>query len=555
MTGLARFTVSTPSRHPAGLKGYDPGKSRYRDDYVNPPGWDLVLGFFPRGSHPDSILRVAASFVSYEWLIDEVDGPFSTHVRRSAAQYIPTQHVRVPRPGEYNITLRVTRHDGGREEATRIFRLRDFLVVAIGDSFASGQGNPDVPAVPGPDQRLACRTTSVLIVAQRAALLLADLQRALENGVVEAARAIPLVGELAAAGVTRVEDALDVVGDLATDLRKAVVNVARDVGSGIVEGAEEIGSWLGIGDGGEPDEVDTHPAAWQEPLAYRSYRAGFSLAAAEIERENAFAADRVTFLNLGRSGAEIVDGLLGPRTAVDALDRPIPIDAWISNQGQVAEASATVRGRQIDALLISVGINDVGFSSLVQRSILKASGEKRRQRIAGARNRVLTRYPAELDLLKQAIDRDLRPRHVFVTEYPVGIFQEIADGAEPCGILGSDIPSPASGTGLDLDRADARDLTEVGRLLNRVIRDKTEEFGWTLIDGIERAFDGHGYCARTPYFVSAEESCLRQGDFEGMLHPNAEGHAVVRDLVAPAVRHRMLEADWLVPVLHAINDR
>lgn len=558
MSGLAQFSVSTPSRHPAKLKAYDAQAHRYRADYVTPPGWDLVLTFNPRSVRVDDGRAPAApDFGSYEWVVAEKDGPFRARVSRTAAQHSPSVHIEVPRTGEYLITLRVTRFDGGREEQTRTFRLRDFLIVAIGDSFASGQGNPDLPAVPAPDQRLACQATTVTLAAERAADLLSDLRDALEDGVEDAVEdvvgAIPLVGHLAAEGVSSARDAIGFVRGLVSDLGNAVVDVARDVESAVVEGVEEVGGWFGIGDGGESGQVGSHPAAWQEPLAYRSYRCAFSLAAAEVERDNAYAADRVTFLNFGRSGSEIVDGLLGPRTAQDSLDRPVRIDAWIGDRGQLAEAVATIAGRPVDAVLVSIGINDVGFSGLVQRSILKASGEKRKQRIAGARNRVLNEYPANLDRLKQAIDRDLQARHVFITQYPVGIFQEIADGAEPCGVLGSVPLNPATGAGLDLDRADARDLTEIGHLLNQVMRVKAEEFGWTVVDGVVQAFTGHGYCARSPYFVSAEESCLHQGDFEGMLHPNADGHAAVRDLVAPAVRHRLLSADWLVPVLHVVN--
>jgi hypothetical protein len=146
---------------------------------------------------------------------------------------------------------------------------------------------------------------------------------------------------------------------------------------------------------------------------------------------------------------------------------------------------------------------------------------------------------------------------VFITQYPVGIFDDIARGAKPCGVLGSSFPNPATGTdleGLDLDEADARDFAEVGALLNQKIREKADEFGWHLVDGIPGAFEGHEYCSARPYFVSAEESCLRQSDFEGMLHPNANGHRVTRDRIAAVMSKELVHRTlWLEAALHALT--
>ena len=97
---------------------------------------------------------------------------------------------------------------------------------------------------------------------------------------------------------------------------------------------------------------------------------------------------------------------------------------------------------------------------------------------------------------------------------------------------------------------DVFDLEGLGRLLNAQIRDKASEFGWVFVSGIAQASDGHGYCADQPYFVSAEESCLNQGDFEGMLHPNSLGHHATRDAIAQALHENLLAPSWLEPVLN-----
>ncbi len=91
-----------------------------------------------------------------------------------------------------------------------------------------------------------------------------------------------------------------------------------------------------------------------------------------------------------------------------------------------------------------------------------------------------------------------------------------------------------------------------------------------LIDGIKEAFAGHGYCAtpdprrpggatdrRGSYFVSAEQSCRDQGDFEGTMHPNEHGHEMYAERIVAAVAAVAANAGrrdrWLVPAMHAMT--
>jgi hypothetical protein len=560
MPRFARFSVATPSRHPANQNGYDSSEHehRYHADYVTPGSWVLNLSFVPEGlsEAPGGRFTLPREITSFGWTVKQGGGPFLVTVAGSRSPFRLTTDVRVPEPGDYEITLRVNLADGTREISTRNYRLRDLLIVGIGDSFASGQGNPDVPAIPAPDQEATCKATSLAIIVTNIRKFLTSLAKSAESDVRTAIGYLPFVGKIGLAGLTIADDIKGSIDGWVDDLNNKAVEIGRDVEATVVEGVEEVFGIFGLGDGGDPADTRPRRAAWQESHAYRSYRSGQSLAAREIERDSEFGADRVTFLSFARTGSEIMGGLLGPRTVDEVAGKKhVSIDGWTQNRGQVAEAKDTVLSRRIDALIITVGINDIGFSGLVERAILKASGEKRKERVQGAKNRVATEYPADLDRLKAAIDNELNPRHVFITEYPIGIFKEIAQGVPPCGVLGSVVPNPATGRdleGLNLDQSDARDFGEVGVLLNEKIREKADEFGWVLIDGIERGFDGHGYCARKSFFVSAEESCLNQGDFEGMLHPDKSGHAVTRDCIAQALRRNLFAPEWLEPVLQVM---
>ncbi len=264
----------------------------------------------------------------------------------------------------------------------------------------------------------------------------------------------------------------------------------------------------------------------------------------------------MTFLSFARSGAEIREGLLGPRDGGRDAE-------WIGI-GEIEEARRTVAGRQIDALIISIGGNDIGFAGTLtdlvadDRPTWLSTGND-----TNARKRIIAEAEARLeklenekpssayDELKAAIDFKLKPRQVYLLEYPTGLFETIAPDGEvidgkPCGVL--------EGPDIDLSRADGRETKRLGKLLNDLNRKKANEFGWIFINGIESEFAGHGYCAPKSFWVVAEESCRNQGDFEGMMHPNAKGQDVFRRRIAQVLRRELINppADWLEPVLSVL---
>ena len=365
-------------------------------------------------------------------------------------------------------------------------------------------------------------------------------------------KSLPFLGKLAVVGIDGAEDIIDVAKQAVIDVP---IEYIKDVGTIVVNFVVSLF--------GGDDSPAPHPAYWQEPNAYRSYRSGHSLAARLFESENEYGADRVTFLSFARTGSKIRDGLLGPRTTdTPLLGANMSLDVWTKNRGQIQEVRDTILGRRIDALMITVGVNDLGFSgaltNLVENdaSILSALGVHHDSREKVARDRekqIKTDLPRDFELLKQSVDSMLNPRHVLITEYPAGLFTKfndqnrVVDGG-PCGIF-----TGALGN-LDLDVNDGRTIRHLGQLLNGLIQTKASQFGWTYVDGIEHGFNGHGYCAKHSYFVSAEESCLHQGDFEGMVHPNEKGHTVTRDRIVQAMRKMLLteEADWLSPVLQVM---
>jgi len=269
-------------------------------------------------------------------------------------------------------------------------------------------------------------------------------------------------------------------------------------------------------------------AEWQEPEAYRSYDSGPSLAAESLEDDSTM----IQFLTFASSGATVQEGMIYSQRN------------W-QKWGQVAEARQTLGpSKPIDALVISIGGNDVGFAwsleKLTKEKVTltigladKEFGKTAEEVMAQARAN-LRQLRGDLEELESTISRLLNVRQVYLTEYPTGLFD--GDSGRPqegCGLFNT-------AETFQISQADARRMEAFGRELNETLRSAANEFGWIYVDGIDEGFEGHGYCSSDPYFVRAEESCRKQGDFMGTMHPNEEGHRVYKQQLMSAIQEHTI---------------
>lgn len=561
----AQFSISMPSRHPANQKGdeaYDRENHQYRQDYVKPKFWILQLSALyarHQSERDDGVFEVPNDLLSFKWSVRQIDGPFSQSIIEQRSPRMGRVEFKVPAAGEYEISLQVNLRNGRSVSSTQRYRFRDFLVVSIGDSFASGEGNPDTPAIPSVDEKLACKAATLKIFYKQVEkyvqpFLLPSLE--LNKFIL---KSLPFVGGMAASGIALTEDAAKEVLGWALKFSGIPlgITIAKGVAGGFVEGAEAVLGLFGVGDGGEFDEVIAQKARWIEEYAHRSYRSGHSLAAREAEDESYDRADRITFLSFARSGSEIKNGLLEPRAFTG-----IHSDTWIGDIGQIEEVRRTVADRTIDALVITIGGNDIGFAGALTGLVLNDNFILGKLQSAGGNDaferklieekaikEINTKLSSHFDSLKKAIDTKLHPRKVFITEYPTGLFTKFDSNGQvindrPGGVFDSWFD-------LDLTKEDGKTVRRVGEKLNQLIRSKADEYGWVYVSGIDQGFAGHGYSAQRPYIVGAEESCRTQKDFEGHMHPNKDGHNVYRDYIARALHKHIIspEAEWLEPVL------
>jgi lysophospholipase L1-like esterase len=312
-----------------------------------------------------------------------------------------------------------------------------------------------------------------------------------------------------------------------------------------------IGDSVASGEG-NPDRPASlvRRAGWKNRQCHRSLGSGHALAAMQVLGSD----QRGRLVLLGCSGAAIEKGLLEPYRGIQPPpdDRPQP--------PQVERLGELAADHEIDAVLLSIGGNDLGFIRFVEFCILHTSCPTRRfdpepgepgplpalkDYVPQALDQLADRYVALNDALAEVVP----PDRVIVVEYfdptsaPADAPPDIASDGDCRMFLGLITPAESRW---------ARE--QVLQPLNDQIHESAEEFGWQVVEGVDEEFAGHGLCAgRERYVTTARESVFGQGislgdslldrqayrellaSYKGTLHPNPAGHRATAELIAPVL--------------------
>ena len=84
-----------------------------------------------------------------------------------------------------------------------------------------------------------------------------------------------------------------------------------------------------------------------------------------------------------------------------------------------------------------------------------------------------------------------------------------------------------------------QNLYKASVYVHNKLKEFAEKLNWIYIGDIQSSFSGHGYCSSDTFWVGAEESCLNQDNFMGMLHPNSSGHEIIGDAVAKSLKSNL----------------
>lgn len=405
----AIFKWSMPKRfgpkRPNGIVDYrwDTGTRTYAKDYVNPKTWKVDFDACSLGAIPGS---------TFVWEIDGVALPNPNASSCSFSHEFAAQRT-------YAVKLIITASDGTQTMLEAPVTVKDLLLVSLGDSFASGQGNPDI----------------------------------------------------------------------------------RKRGS--------------------------TAAQWVDKICARSAIAGPAQAALSIEEADPHTS--VTFISFACTGAAITAGIMGEQTIGKTK-----LDAQIDKLKQALD------GRPIDALIISIGGNDIGFADLVARCIFQP-GCHHREGTLKKFTSGLGVLEARYQILSEKIGELPPVKKVFITEYPDLVRDE-------AGNLCHRKPSFDILRGISRDEAEWASEHVIARL-NGKVNEAANRHGWVYVTGISDKFRTHGYCvtseperwvrtfADAKRIQSVDKKCdvgsvfkistLRQCLISsGSVHPAEGGHAV-----------------------------
>jgi hypothetical protein len=440
-----------------------------------------------------------SAITRYAWIIQQLNnGPlvFTASVPKF---FIPLAR------GAYDVTLTVTDQNGRTGSIKRTVTVRDILVVSMGDSFSSGEGNPNTPQIwDGP---------------------------------------------------------LNVV----------------------------------LNDG--PKWQDTIGLPLRTSRCHRSLHAWPVAFAVALEKNDPHTS--VTLVHVACSGAQIEGpagksdggnsgperpqgGLLDDYWGVERAGSPTTLEPQVrqvlkklcaenvsGGSFEVGECPQPATMRKIDALMMSIGVNDIRFSAIINDCVLSLDSLDvcenpdtfntynlgLQDRYARLNEKLLSVFPPAT----------LKPASVYLLKYPDPTHNpagEFCDGLpssvfSPLGYPGRLFPLlvPSFDVLNDIDRSENGFLFNTALTsLNTSVRTITTNAGWNLVDRVPSGgdlvaeFSAHGFCAGPErWFRTGLESSVVQGqsgkvfDIEdqigalpgslgttGVLHPNIDGHNLVK---------------------------
>jgi len=297
-----------------------------------------------------------------------------------------------------------------------------------------------------------------------------------------------------------------------------------------------VQDWLivGLGDSngsgeGVPDvpRRGAYSERWQNRQCHRSANSYQAQTARAIERRDPRTS--VTFVHLACSGAKISAGLLGAYEGIEPGSN-LPL------RPQIAQMKSLVGGREIDAVLISVGVNDLGFGPLVAHCIAyqgcastpfpEADSQETLEQVMQSR---IASLPGLYDRLSRSLKgAGIPARRVFITQYFDSTRNEKGDFCNPL------ISVPGKGSFTRAEAMWAHDQVLVP--LNAAVRAAAQKHGWRLVTGATEGFRTHGYCSQSSWIVSLTESLLNQLNKEGTLHSTTRGNTFQAGLVTKAMQ-------------------
>ncbi len=281
----------------------------------------------------------------------------------------------------------------------------------------------------------------------------------------------------------------------------------------------------------------------------------------------------MTFISLACSGATINARIYsgnqyegsGVLEGYRGVDPPNPNDYSPASflKPQIQALAEAANGREIDALVISGGGNDMHFADIIadcvwhnMPRVLGTGGRCHEQpeitdRLADDFELLPARYAALATVIHNPNPSDrpaLNVKNVYLTEYPDPTADD--DGSRCGSMLGEIIPTTPfdfAKVHIDADEANwARSsvVAPLNQAIEAAVNKQVTDHGrpWHFVTGVSTQYATHGYCADDHWVVQVYESARQQGPVwgtttnwgpifllelkaqKGTMHPNRAGH-------------------------------
>ena len=344
-----------------------------------------------------------------------------------------------------------------------------------------------------------------------------------------------------------------------------------------------LGDSYGSGEGSpDVEEFEEGGVQWQNGRCHRSAHSGQARAAQMIEDADPHTS--VTFVHLACSGGRIHRALLEPYDGIEPDGTPAA--------PQIDRVAELAGDHEIDALFVSIGGNDINFSTVVEacvlgevchlgdpmidpllestaslvcgllgsfeddcksyldpdvidvdsldaRTIFEIGSKAEYVDDMDVHQDGLDDLPTNYDDLGQAIVGSLGmdPARVYLTEIPDVTRDEFGDlCAWPTELPGFSESLRIAAqqvpgvTKTEMEWASNYVLTE----LRAAMRAAASKNGWRFVDGVDSRFAGHGYCSDVTWLTRLQNTFQFQGDQNGALHPNVAGYGAYADAIVEA---------------------
>jgi hypothetical protein len=414
---------------------------------------DLRSYVFPKSHRIVANLDKVSGALSCEWRI-RARGLQRMRAQRQTVSCDRPVTFDVPYPAGASLEVRI----GGRVEAKTEVRPTDTLIVGLGDSYASGDGNPDRPVI-WDDKRTAsfgkmprggrldgypARKSTTMTYKGRslkgpsAFWLSQPCHRSLYSNQLRIALQLSL-----------------------EDPHRSVTFLGFACsGASVAEGL--LGGYKGV-----------------EPFPFTPERSQIgAVAVAQCGGRGLETRSYSSSYNVGGK--------------VPALD------------GLVLERCPPRRARKIDLVLLSVGGNDVGFAKLLAYAILKDKTPLRgfgrvTESVYSPQNSrdLFPELRTRLKLLKRALHTHLHipwdeADRVILTAYP-----KLAVERNGRSVCRSTTAGLDAFSGYELDRRRAREAEAVASSLTQLMAKASDDLGWGFVSEHRQKFAGRGVCAGT----------------------------------------------------------